>query len=224
MGIIQQKQIRQYKKHECVVFRKTKEKFGGLSNMAAGYPIIVNDIEIRTSEAIYQACRFPYSKEIQKIIIDQKSPMTAKMKSKSYRQETRSDWDSVKIDIMRWCLRLKLACNYENFSKLLGETDNKPIVEESHKDRFWGAVIDQNEVLSGMNVLGRLLMELRGIICSVSEKEMQLVSPPPISNFLLYENKIHSSDYSSKEIKSKLKATLKMKPSKQLDLPFAWPK
>src|SRR5436309_5954032 len=98
-------QTRTYKRAECAVFSKTKEEFGGLSNMAGGYPLCVNGVRILTSEALYQACRFPHRPEVQRLIIAQKSPMTAKMKSKPHREDSRPDWDEVRVLIMRWCLR-----------------------------------------------------------------------------------------------------------------------
>src|SRR5437879_1166540 len=83
-----------YQRAECAVFRKTHEAFGELSNMAAGYPLVVNGVSIRTSEALYQACRFPKNPEVQKLIIDQSSPMAAKMYSKAHRNEhCREDWE-----------------------------------------------------------------------------------------------------------------------------------
>ena len=51
--------IREYDRAKSAVFRKTKERFGALSNMAGGFPLHVNGVKIRTSEALYQACRFP---------------------------------------------------------------------------------------------------------------------------------------------------------------------
>lgn len=64
-------------------FRKTKEEYGGLSNMAAGFPIELNGVRILSSEALYQAMRFPNHPDYQKEIIQQRSPMTAKMISKN---------------------------------------------------------------------------------------------------------------------------------------------
>ena len=95
-----------YHRNECATFLRTTERFGGLSNMAGGYPLLVNNISILTSEALYQACRFPHKSEIQKTVIEQKSPITAKMKSKPYRKESRDDWDEVRVKIMSWCLRV----------------------------------------------------------------------------------------------------------------------
>ncbi|MCZ2075827.1 MAG: NADAR family protein [Bryobacterales bacterium] len=130
-------EFRTYRRDECVTFRKTDEPFGGLSNMAPGYPLCVNGVPIGTAEAIYQACRFPYRPDVQRLIIGQTSPMTAKMRSKPYREDTRPDWESVRVTIMRWSLRVKLVQNWNKFAALLLETGDKPIVEDSRKDDFW---------------------------------------------------------------------------------------
>ena len=108
-------ETRSYERQDSVVFCKTNEEFGGLSNMAPGFPLRVNGIDILTSEALYQACRFPHLPDVQRLIITQKSPMTAKMKSKPYRSQSRGDWDVVRVRIMRWCLRVKLAWNWTEF-------------------------------------------------------------------------------------------------------------
>lgn len=180
------KQQREYDLYEIVVFRKTKEKFGGLSNMAADFPLRVNDVSIRTSEALYQACRFPHLPEIQRAIIAQKSPMTAKMKSKPHRKESRADWNRVRVNIMRWCLRVKLVQNWDAFSRLLLDTANMPIVEFSRRDRFWGAKALDENTLVGMNVLGRLLMELRDEVRNEKITQQSKVDSPNIPEFLLY--------------------------------------
>ncbi|MEP0861182.1 MAG: NADAR family protein [Ignavibacterium sp.] len=186
-----------YYANECCVFGKTKELYGGLSNMASGFPLKVNGIHILTSEALYQACRFPHLPDIQEKIIKEKSPMSAKMVSKPYRNNTREDWDVTRINIMRWCLKVKLAQNFFKFGKLLESTFDKPIVEDSSKDDFWGAIRDkQNEyILKGTNALGRLLMELRQFY---NEKrysyEMFVVEPLNIPNFTLFGQKIDTID------------------------------
>lgn len=182
---------RTYGRKESVVFLKTDEPFGGLSNMAGGYPIHVNGMRILTSEALYQACRFPHIPEVQRLIISQISPMTAKMRSKPYRNDSRPDWDQVRVRIMRWCLRMKLANNWNTFSELLLRTGERPIVEESRKDDFWGAkVIDDGGTLVGMNVLGRLLMELREQVKQHGREAALDVAPPAIPQFLLMDQPI----------------------------------
>ncbi len=153
--------------------------------MAAGFPLKVNGIYIRTSEALYQACRFPHLPDIQKRIIEEKSPMTAKMASKPHRRNSRPDWDQVRIDIMRWCLRVKLAQNWEKFSALLLETGEHQIVEKSRRDDFWGAKMIDGQTLAGKNVLGNLLMELRDSIKRSDRNSFSHVEPLPIPNLIL---------------------------------------
>lgn len=180
-------QTRTYSRKESVVFLKTDEPFGGLSNMAGGYPIHVNGVRILTSEALYQVCRFPHLPDVQKLIIGQISPMTAKMRSKPYRKDSRPDWDQVRVRIMRWCLRMKLANNWNTFSELLLRTGERPIVEESRKDDFWGAKdVDDGGTLVGMNVLGRLLMELREQVKQQGRDAALDIAPPDIPQFLLF--------------------------------------
>ena len=181
---------RTYIRSECVVFRKTKELFGGLSNMAAGFYLKVNGTHILTSEALYQACRFPHRPEIQRLIVQQASPMTAKMKSKPYRNDSRPDWDAVRIKIMRWCLRVKLAQNWEEFGRLLRATKDRAIVEDSRKDDFWGAKEVDDKTLVGVNVLGRLLMELREDLKGTNSESLKKVLPLDIPEFLLFGESI----------------------------------
>ena len=180
-------QTRTYSRKDSVVFLKTDAPFGGLSNMAGGYPIQVNGVRILTSEALYQVCRFPHLPDVQKLIIGQVSPMTAKMRSKPYRKDSRPDWDQVRVRIMRWSLRMKLANNWNTFSALLLKSGDRPIVEESRKDDFWGAkVVDDGDTLVGMNVLGRLLMELREQVKQQGRNAALDVAPPNIPQFLLF--------------------------------------
>lgn len=189
--------IKTYHRSRCCVFRKTKEKYGALSNMASGFPLIVNGIHFQSSEALYQVCRFPHLPEIQKKIIDAANPMVAKMVSKNERANSRADWMERRIRIMRWCLKVKLAQNYLNFGEQLKETAGKKIVEESSKDKFWGAIPDPNNpnVLIGTNALGRLLTELRMHYSGGQfYSHILIVEPPEIDNFLLLGNKIEKID------------------------------
>jgi type I restriction enzyme S subunit len=177
---------RTYDPTSSAVFLKTNERFGGLSNMAPGYPLIVNGVAIRTSEALYQACRFPHLPEIQRRILAERSPMTAKMRGKPFHKESRLDWNAVRVNIMRWCLRVKLAQNWEKFSSLLLETGDLPIVEKKvRRTDFWGAKEMPRGELVGRNVLGRLLMELREQVKTGAHTAVTVVQPLDIPHFLL---------------------------------------
>ena len=185
--------IRTYARANSVVVYKTKETFGGLSNMAAGFPLHINGTRILTTEALYQACRFPTLPDVQREIIAQHSPMTAKMKSKPHRQNTRPDWEEVRFKVMRWCLRVKLAQHYSDFGRLLLATRDRPIVEQSRKDDYWGALVGvDDDTLSGQNVLGRLLMELRERLKQDAEHDLLHVEPLAIPDFMLFGSPIES--------------------------------
>ncbi len=152
--------------------------------MAAGFPVDVGGTRLLTSEALYQACRFPHDPLVQRLIIEERSPMAAKMRSKPFRKDSRPDWDDIRVNVMHWCLRVKLAQNFESFGELLLSTDDKPIVEESRRDAFWGARPQDDGSLVGRNVLGRLLTELREEL-RAHPSSLREVDPLDIPEFLL---------------------------------------
>jgi ribA/ribD-fused uncharacterized protein len=182
--VVRATEVRVYRREESVVFFRTKEAFGGLSNMASGYPLRLGDIDVHSSEALYQLCRFPHLPDVQAEILRQSNAMNAKAVSKDWRDETRPDWVRIRVNVMRWCLRVKALQHEDTFLGLLMSTGTKPIVELSRRDDFWGALENPAGVLTGRNVLGRLLMEVRrdrldGSLC-ISE-----VAPPDIAGLLL---------------------------------------
>jgi len=178
-----------YSRAGSVVFCKTKEEWGGLSNMAAAFPIVISGIEFRTSEALYQACRFPSRPDVQQKIVSATSPLLAKNQSKPFRKtDLRPDWDDVEVAVMRWCLQVKLKQNWQSFASLLRATQDLPIVEQSRRDDFWGAreAPGEPDKLVGRNVLGRLLVELRREVVVKAKTPFTPVDPLPIPDFLLY--------------------------------------
>jgi len=176
--------VRQWPPEEVVSFRKTREEWGGLSNMASGFPITLGTSRFRTSEALYQAMRFPSRPDVQQLIADQASPMAAKMKSKEFRRDhSHPTWDEVRVSVMFWCLQLKLAQNWQLFGQLLRSTGIRSIVEESHRDRFWGAV-QRDGLLAGSNVLGCLLTILRDGT-DLEGQPPVAISPPSVGLRLL---------------------------------------
>lgn len=175
--------IRVYNPEECAVFWKTREPLGELSNMASGFPVSVGETVWHTTEALYQACRFPHLPEVQRMLMAERSAMAAKMRSKPYRCETRPDWNDVRPSIMRWCLRLKFEQHRESFGRILFDTAPMAIVERSSRDRFWGAVLEEDGLMRGENVLGRLLQEVRDL-ATKGELE-QWAQPPAVPSFKL---------------------------------------
>ena len=125
------KNIRHYKKGECIAFRSTKNEFGSLSNMASGFPIKIENILIRNSETLYQSLKYPFNPEIQENILRIPSPIIAKKVSRKYKEKALKDWTSIQFKVMKFCIEVKLIQNLSKFSKVLLSTDNLPIVEFS---------------------------------------------------------------------------------------------
>jgi len=150
----------------CAVFYKVEETWGELSNMNNNFPLSIGNLKVKSSEALYQACRFPHEPAWQQEILEAKHAFAAKLAAKrDGRREhySRADFEQVKEELMRWCLKLKLFQHAESFGAVLLKTKDLPIVERSRRDTFWGAklVKGQADLLKGENKLGLLLMELR---------------------------------------------------------------
>ena len=161
--------------------------------MAGGFPLKNNETDIRSTEALYQACRFPNHPEVQKEIINATSPLVAKWIAKKYVSSCgRKDWDHVREGIMLWCLRNKLLQHFELFGGILESTGDKQIVEQSRRDTFWGAIPVDAHNLKGRNKLGRMLMVLR----TEYRKNTSIhVLPPKIPNMRLLGTDMSKKSY-----------------------------
>jgi ribA/ribD-fused uncharacterized protein len=177
---------------DCVVVFRVNEEWGGLSNMSNDFPLRVGSRRVGSTEALYQTCRFPHRPDWQREILAAPHAMQAKMASKKQgrrKDHSRPDWDEIQVEVMRWCLRVKLAQHFTRFGGLLRRSAPRPIVERSRKDRFWGAVLESDGLLHGQNRLGQLLIGLRDelLACKRAGQENRLlrVEPPQVPDFLL---------------------------------------
>ncbi len=182
--------MRLYNCDEVIIFSKTNDLFGELSNMSSSFPLYVNDLVIPSSEALYQAMRYSLFPKAQNEIIKQASPMTAKMISKKYTPYSRQDWELIKLRVMRWVMEIKLSQHWNILAPLLLKTENKAIVELSFKDQFWGAKKVGNNTLEGTNALGRLWMDLRERYV-INNNKIKCVAPLTIAGFRLYDYDIN---------------------------------
>ena len=108
----------------------------------------------KSVEHYFQAAKAVNEKSAQKII-DAKTPADAKSFGRGI--VIRKDWEDIKIDVMRFALKLKFQDQV--LKELLLETGDAILEEQNYwHDTEWG--IDETTG-QGENWLGKLLMELR---------------------------------------------------------------
>ncbi|MBC5851452.1 NADAR family protein [Vibrio metschnikovii] len=177
--------FRTYDKETSAAFLKTRGKWGELSNMCAGFPISINGLELLGTEALYQSLRFTEHPEIQKLIFEQENLYFSKKCCQTFVEKSRKYWMKERIQFMRWCLQLKIAQHWDVIVPILNESKGMPIVEISKHDNFWGAKLQEDGSLYGMNVLGRLWMEQREIVFNNSFKSFEKILPPDLEGLMI---------------------------------------
>ena len=175
--------------NECVVFSKTKEAFGGFSNMSMEYPLEVNGMVFPTSEHFYQCMKYVDHPEVQREILGERNPLLMKNKQKKHRELIRKDWEDLKEIIMEVTVHLKLVTHWVKFGNLLMESGTKEIVERSKKDSFWGMIpqVSNPDLLVGENKLGLILSRFRELIRTEGTRG-ELVNWIPDSKFRIMFN------------------------------------
>ena len=153
--------MRIYARAEVCGFRYSNAEWGELSNFfPLAVPIAAGPWTFATSEGLYQAAKFAAHPDVQRRIAEAPTPKAAAAIGRTPGLGIDPGWNAQRVDVMRWVLRMKREANAAEIDAVLAETGDRPIVEVSTRDPWWGArpVADRYE---GHNVLGRLWMELR---------------------------------------------------------------
>src|SRR5262245_46808393 len=140
---------------EPIHFYSTADEYGCFSNFA-GHPIRLKGKTWPTSEHYFQAQKFAgtdHEDDIRKA----KSPMIAARMGRDRKRRLRRDWESVKVAVMLEAVRAKFS-QHDELRAVLLSTGDAVIIEHTTNDDYWGDGGDG----SGKNMLGRLLMEVRG--------------------------------------------------------------
>lgn len=108
-----------------------------------------------TSEHVYHSERFDEEgrKDAVRTMRSAYDAFTYAQENKSFQ---RSDWNDVKVGIMKEILRAKVAQHAYVKKKLL-ESGERELIEDSWRDDFWGWGPNKD----GKNQLGKLWMEVR---------------------------------------------------------------
>lgn len=159
--------IQSYPASECAVFCKTNEEWGILSNMAST-PIIIDGVEFKSAEHIFQMMKFieaEYVKKVWKgVTANNKISQNIKMTAKSYEPEhRRTDWGNMLVDALKFAMQKKYE-QCELFRQELERSKGLYIVEKQANPKkpadTWSAKL-VGDKWEGSNLTGRLLMELR---------------------------------------------------------------
>ena len=147
-----------YDRRRCCVFRTTGGTLGVLSNFwPMPVAIEVNGLVFHTSEALYQAFKTTSPDEQRRIALAA-GPKAAKRAG--WAATMRPDWEEVKARAMRWTVEAKGLAAPREVRRAMQCSATLPIVEESGKDRIWGAV-PEGRLLRGQNLLGKIWTEVR---------------------------------------------------------------
>lgn len=132
-----------------------EREFYPLSNFSA-FRLDWKRLSFDTSEAAYHWEKFPHNPRVQSGILNAMSAHEAFKIAEARKDERRSDWDDVKVGIMREILLAKVA-QHEYVRRKLLETGDRLLVEDSWRDDFWGWGPNRD----GQNTLGKLWMSVR---------------------------------------------------------------
>jgi ribA/ribD-fused uncharacterized protein len=138
----------------AILFYRVKDEYGCFSNFAP-YGFMVEGTWWPTSEHYFQAAKFSDEALAKKIRLAP-SPMIAVALGRDKAYPLRTDWNTIKDDIMREAVRQKFMQNHE-IAVILLSTGNEALVEATSDDYYWGCGAEG----TGANVLGKILMEVR---------------------------------------------------------------
>ena len=149
-----------------------RDKYFFLSNFYEA-PITYNGITYKNNEAAFQAQKCISAYQIahgEKVFTDERTlfiNLSARDAKRLGRKvDLRSDWERVKVGIMKDIVRAKFTQNEDLRDKLLETKDELLCEGNTWGDRIWGTV---NGV--GRNLLGQILMDVRE---EILEKEQNM--------------------------------------------------
>lgn len=138
--------------------------------------IIVQGLPYKSVEHYYQAIKFPINSTIYQAIIRALTADEARRIATQNAQSASLGDDNEMAKRMKYALWAKFV-QQDGSPTALGlqllDTDEQPLIEGNNRsnnsDKRWGAEIDfsqmpQRAILTGKNLLGKLLMELRNIL------------------------------------------------------------
>jgi ribA/ribD-fused uncharacterized protein len=142
-----------------IYFYKAKDEYGCFSNFSP-HGFELEGKWYPTSEHYYQAQKFiTTDKELSETIIQAKTPLETAKIGRNISHPLRQDWEKVKDKIMLKGV-LKKFTIHKDIQKILLDTGDDLIVENSPTDYYWGCGADG----TGKNQLGLTLIKVRMLL------------------------------------------------------------
>ncbi|MCP5017672.1 MAG: NADAR family protein [Ketobacter sp.] len=143
--------------NKAINFYLSDGEYGCFSNFSR-HPVYLKDKRWPTSEHYFQAQKFAGTEHEEQVRYADR-PMKAANMGRDRKRPFRSDWEEVKDDIMRVAVMTKFT-QHKELTSILLSTGDAEIVEHTANDSYWADGGDG----SGLNMLGKILMEVREAI------------------------------------------------------------
>ena len=190
---------KRYLTKDCILFDYQLNEYSVLSNKAEGFSLEINGLVTQGIETLYQALKFPKCRDIdvQAMILNASDSAAIKKQIKPYLKfpYMRIDWEDIKVDVMEWCIRVKIAQHFAELIPVFQKSQGKILVKHSVANDFWGTcpVKSNPSCLMGTNVLGQIWMKIRNEYLN-NPKDLLMVKPLKIKDFMIYGRAIETVD------------------------------
>lgn len=147
-----------------ILFYSQTDEYGEFSNFSR-HGFQIDGQYWKTVEHYFQAMKFAGTAYADKVR-EARDPREAKKLGRRRDWPLRTDWETVKDDVMRVAVLEKFR-THDDLRDLLLATGEADIVENAPMDYYWGCGADG----SGKNRLGKILMEVRAILRAEAEQD-----------------------------------------------------
>jgi ribA/ribD-fused uncharacterized protein len=137
-----------------IKFYKVNESYGCFSNFSH-HSIFLDGTTWRTVEHYFQANKFIDS-EKRFAFQMAGSPRIAAQIGRDRSSQLRSDWEEIKVSVMRKAVKAKIM-RHSDVRETLLNTGDAIIIEHTTRDSYWG----DGSNGTGKNMLGKIYMEIR---------------------------------------------------------------
>ena len=145
-----------------IEFNSKSETYTELSNFHWS-PFLLDDKMWPTVEHYFQAQKFPADPELQERIREANSALSAKRRGRTKTDAFRTDWKTIRDNVMYAGIKAKFQQN-PDLAALLAGTGTAWLIEKASRDSYWGSGPNN----CGKNKTGHILMRVR----------LELFSPP----------------------------------------------